>query len=235
MNRINRKTRRLLRWLEAVRRHRAARRPGIAFSAAVLLLLLASCGGKIPPTHYYKLHLPEPVVEPSGEGPDTAVIMTFRASEMLIRDKIVYRPNRQEVGFYEYHRWAEDPRTTLTHALLDQMRRRKTFRRVIIFDGRTKSDYVLRGRIERLEEVDFDNGVSVAVKLSLDLLDAETSEPLWQGSSTGKGEVEVGEVRNVVAKMSEAARASIDELASQLDSFVKSAGPRQASASPPRR
>ena len=60
-------------------------------------------------THYYKLDLPPAPASSRAEGAATAIVAPFRGSKMLTQDKIIYRPSRQEVGFYEYHRWAEDP------------------------------------------------------------------------------------------------------------------------------
>jgi uncharacterized lipoprotein YmbA len=103
-----------------------------ALCLSLCLLLVAGCGGgKIPKTFYYKLNLPDaPVATGNASGEKTAIVMPFRASEMLIQDKIVYRPNPEEVGFYEYHRWAEDPRTTVTASLMDHLRQKGTFSRL---------------------------------------------------------------------------------------------------------
>ena len=188
----------------------------------LLLALGTGCGGKIPPTFYYQLHLPEPAQPQAPARPETAVVRQFNASEMLTQDRIVYRPSPEEVGFYEYHRWAEDPRTTVTNSFVSHLRRRGTFSKVVGYDGRTQSDYLVRGRIERLEEVDYGGGVTVHVKLTADLVKLGSREAVWQGTSESSETVSVGEVRNVVSQMSRAVQASIEKLASDLDAFVRS-------------
>lgn len=196
-----------------------------------MLPLLSGCGGKIPNTNYYLLHLPDPPARSAEPLPKTAVLMPFDASEMLTQDRIVYRPTREEVGFYEYHRWAEDPRTTVTNAFLNHLRRLNTFSQVVPFDARAKGDYIIRGRIERLEEVDFEQGVTVHVRLSAEVVEANTQEAVWQGTEEGAGEVTVGEVRDVVRQMSAATQASLQKLASSLDQHLRSGGSRRAAAS----
>ncbi len=195
---------------------------GLTALATLLIGFSNGCGGKIPVTHYYKLDLPPAPASSRAEGAATAIVAPFRGSKMLTQDKIIYRPSRQEVGFYEYHRWAEDPRTTLAQALLDHLRQRKTFRRAVLFDSRTQADYMIRGHIERLEEVDASDGVSIALRISVELVDVDTRQPLWHGSQEETRKVDVGNVSAIVSKMSEAAGSSVAKIASEIDAFVRS-------------
>ena len=93
---------------------------------------------------------------------------------MLIQDRIVYRPAQGEVGFYEYHRWAEDPRDTLTKSLIQHLRSRGAFTNVVLFDGRSKTDYIIRGTLERLEEID--SGGSRGLRQDLGATDVDRRE-----------------------------------------------------------
>jgi ABC-type uncharacterized transport system auxiliary subunit len=194
------------------------------------MALLFACGGKIPKTNYYMLDLPAPKVNPAETLPYTAVIMPLSAPRMLSQDRIVYRETREQVGFYEYHRWAEDPRDVIQSALLEQLRARGTFSRVVPFDGRTRVDYIIRGSLDRLEEVDF-NGVTVQTKISARLIEAETNRVVWTGDAENSGEVTAGEVRSVVGRMSEAVQSSIQQLAAQIDAYVRQNASRPAEAS----
>ena len=203
---------------------------GLCIIAAQLLTAgLSSCGGKIPPTNYYVLELPAIPRAQAEVVPATVVVAPFRASQMLTQDRIVYRPAAGEVGFYEYHRWAEDPRETITSTFISRLQALGTFATVVALDGRTKADYILRGRIEKLEEVDFGGGVSVHVRLSAELVTFDGRKPVWQGVSEQKGQVGVGEVSAVVAEMSRAVRAGLDKLSAELDGWVR------ANVSPPAR
>ena len=180
------------------------------------------CGGKILPTHYYVLELPPAPMASADSLPLVVVVRPFRASRMLTQDRIIYRPAPGQVGFYEYHRWAEDPRETITSTMVNYLRARKTFGTVLTFDGRSESDYVIHGRIEKMEEVDRGGTVSVYVKLSVELVSTEDRKPLWQGVSETKGQVSIGEVSAVVAEMSRATETSLSKLAAELDQFVRS-------------
>ena len=195
---------------------------------AVMIAASFGCGGTPPKTQYYVLHIPAPAPAPGQKLEKTAMVMRFDAPRMLEQDRIVYRPGKQEVGFYEYHRWAEDPRSVMTRSLLEQLRARGTFANVVAFDGRTKADYIVRGRIDRLEEVDADGGVTAHVALSAELIDAETRKPVWEGKGGDSAQVSVGEVSSVVAQMSRAAESSVGKLAAGLDAFLRSGAARPA-------
>lgn len=184
--------------------------------------VLFACGGPVPKTRYYVLDIPAPAPAQAEKLGKTAMVMRFDAPRMLEQDRIVYRPAKEEVGFYEYHRWAEDPRSVMTRSLLEHLRARGTFGNIVEFDGRTKADYIVRGRIDRLEEVDANGGVTAHVALSAELIDAETRKPVWEGQGADSAQVSAGEVSSVVAQMSRAAESSVGKLAAGLDAFLRS-------------
>src|SRR6478672_7078585 len=109
----------------------------------VIMGLLVGCGSvRGPATKYYKLDIP-PGPTPAGPSAPVALrIEPFRTTSLLRQDRIVYRPSPVEVGFYEYHRWAEPPNDTVTKALADQLMRRRVFHSIAISDGGEKADYV---------------------------------------------------------------------------------------------
>jgi ABC-type uncharacterized transport system auxiliary subunit len=126
-----------------------------------------------------------------------------------------------EVGFYEYHRWAEPPNDTLTRALADQLRRRRVFQSVAISGGGEKVDYVLRGRIERLQEVDYMGGVRVQVSISAQLDDPVQQRTLWSSVASSDSVVTRGNVQAVVAAMSQASQQSILRLMTDVTKVVQ--------------
>lgn len=195
------------------------------FLTVIAIAMLSCGGGKIPPTHYYALDLP-PAPAPAAQAlPHTVVIMPLKTSSMLTQDRIVYRPSREEVGYYEYHRWAEDPRESVMDALIQKVRASGAFRSVAQFDGRTRSDYVLRARIERLEEVDFEGGVKVYSAVSAELLEASTMRVVWEDSATSDATVAVSNVPEVVRQLSSATNRSLNELTDSLAASVRAGLP----------
>jgi uncharacterized lipoprotein YmbA len=188
-----------------------------------ILILTAGCGGTIPKTRYYVLALPAPAPQAHDAAPFTAAVMPFRAPDQLEQDRIVYRPSAVEIDFYEYHRWAERPATTLTTALVERLRAQRLFSTVAVFDGKGRPDYLIRGRVDRLEEVDSPEGVSVQVQLSAEAVDGKTLKTVWTSSASHSGPVNHGEVAAVVTEISRGVDACLTQLTTSLDSFVRAA------------
>ena len=191
------------------------------FTVLFVGLGLSACGGKIPLTSYYVLEFPQAPQMQLETGHASVVVMPFRASAMLAQDRIVYRPAPGKVGFYEYHRWAEEPSQTITTAFISRLRALKTFEMVVPFDGRTRVDYILKGRIEKLEEVDFGSGVKVEVRVAAEMVSSDDRKVIWRGTTEQTGQVTLGEVSAVVIAMSQAALAGLDELLTNLDKWFK--------------
>ena len=92
---------------------------------------------------------------------NSIAVREFQSPVYLRQGPIVYRTTPEEIGFYEYHRWAADPRMLVTTAVIDHLRASGQFSMVSAYNGRPEVDYVLSGRLEKLEEVDYEGGVRV--------------------------------------------------------------------------
>jgi ABC-type uncharacterized transport system auxiliary subunit len=140
---------------------------------------------------------------------------------MLRQDRIVYRPSPEEVGFYEYHRWAEPPKDAVTKALADQLVKRHAFQSVEVSDGSDKTDYVLTGSIERLQEMDYAGAVRAQVIIAAELRDPARQKIIWSSSASSESAVTKRDVDAVVAAMGRASQQSISRLMTDLDKFVQ--------------
>src|ERR1017187_2163310 len=107
-----------------------------------LLPALSGCGRATSP-EYSTLILPPPPDPPAAENVRTSIaVREFQSPNYLRQGPIVYRTTPEEIGFYEYHRWAADPRTLLTSAVIDHLRVGGQFSMVSMYDGRPDNDYV---------------------------------------------------------------------------------------------
>jgi ABC-type uncharacterized transport system auxiliary subunit len=199
--------------------------------------LLAGCGSVHGPvTKYYKLEIP-PAPTPAGpSAPVPLRVEPFRANNLVRQDRIVYRPSPVEVGFYEYHRWAVPPNDTVTKALADQLTSRHVFQSVEISDGAEKPDYVLRGSIEQLQEVDYKGAVKVQVSISAELEDPVRREKIWSSTASSECLVAKSDVQAVVAAMGQASQQSIARLVTDVAKFaqVNRLTAASSAATPPR-
>jgi ABC-type uncharacterized transport system auxiliary subunit len=186
-----------------------------SIAGLALSTCLVGCVAKFPT--YYTLHVPPAAGMPMAGGTRASVaVREFQAPAYLRQGAIVYRASPEEVGFYNYHRWAVDPREFLTNAIVDRLRASGRFAAVKIYDGRSDVDFILSGRLERLEEVDYEGGVKVEVALSAQMTELSSGKTVWADAASENAEVDKRTVHVVVAEMSHAMDRAIQKLLASL-------------------
>jgi uncharacterized lipoprotein YmbA len=187
-----------------------------------LLIALVALGGcaKVRYPDYYALKLPNPVsaLRDSARISASVAVREFRAPQYLRQGSIVYRPESEQIAFYNYHRWAEDPRQSVTNTVARELH--QVFESVEVYDGRTGAEFLFTGSLDHLEEVDSEHSVSVEVEISAKLQNVKTGNVMWSGTSSKTSEVNQRSVPAVVAEMSrdlsEAARQLVSSMRSQV-------------------
>ena len=192
--------------------------------ALAALSVLTGCGGAVKYPKYYTLNVPPPPDPPVQEGVHTSLaIREFRSPTYLHQGAIVYKPSPEQIGFYNYHRWAVDPREFVTNAVTDRLRASGNFTQVKLYDGRSDVDYVLSGRLEKLEEIDYDGGVKVEVALSAQMVRLSTGATVWTNSVSEVGQVDKRDVPAVVSEMSRTMERAIEKLLTPVPTGVTAA------------
>ena len=136
----------------------------------------------------------------------------------------MYKTSPEQIGFYEYHRWAVDPRDFVTNAVTDRLRASGNFTQVKLYDGHSDIDYVLSGRLEKLEEIDYEGGVKVEVAISAQMLNLATGETVWTNGVSETGTVEKRSVPAVVAEMNRTMERAIEKLLTPAPASVPAKG-----------
>jgi ABC-type uncharacterized transport system auxiliary subunit len=171
--------------------------------ALTVLILLSGCGAAVKYPSFYTLDVPPPPDPPvQGNIHATLAVREFRSPEYLRQGAIVFKTSPEQIGFYHYHRWATDPRELVTDAVADRMRASGNFTQVKPYDGRADIDYVLSGRLEKLEEVDCEGSVKVEVAISAQMVELSTGATVWTNSVVEVGQVDKRDVPAVVSAMS---------------------------------
>jgi len=190
----------------------------LKISACTALLLMVGCIGKVSQPHYYAFEM-APAMSSAASGRQvaaTVAVSQFAAPPYLRQGRIVYRQSPEEIGFYEYHRWAVDPAETITAAMIDSLRYRELFSMVKRYDGRNAQDYLMTGRVERLEELDYDGPVRVKAQISAELVNLRTGSTEWTGDASATFNVQKSNMDSVVAQMNHAVEDCVDQLAASL-------------------
>jgi ABC-type uncharacterized transport system auxiliary subunit len=200
--------------------------------AGIVALLMTGCGGKIRYPSYYTLEIPSPPKPPAGDAivAATVAVRRFETPPYLRQGRLVYRETPQQIGFYEYRRWASDPAASITDAMIDSIRSARLFSFVKLYDGQDKPDYVMSGRLERLDEIDYGESVRVEAKLSADLVNTRTGATVWSESASSVFKVDTRDVQSVVAEMSHAVEQTIGQLVGNLTGRVQTMNSENSSS-----
>ena len=186
------------------------------------LAATVGCAGKIQYPSLYVLNPPAPVAVHSTPAPKSGslAVRQFDAPAFLREGPIVYRETPDQIGFYQYHRWALDPRRAVTSAVIRDLQASQFFHSVDAFDGHETADYLMTGFLDHLEEVDRGANVSVQIGVTARLIDAHTGAVLWRGSASKTQTLDQRSVPGVVAAMSRGLGEAVEELVSSMGSQI---------------
>jgi ABC-type transport auxiliary lipoprotein component len=79
-----------------------------------MLASLTGCAGKTRYPNYYVLNVPAPPVPDAAQSKpllSSVAVRELRALAFLRAGPIVYRKSAEQIDYYDYHRWAVDPRS----------------------------------------------------------------------------------------------------------------------------
>jgi len=85
-----------------------------------------------------------------------------------------------------------------------------------VYDGRSHADYIITGRLEKLEEVDYEAGVKVEVELSAQMTDIRTGTTVWANRASDIENVAQRNVPAIVSEMSHTMDRTIEKLLSSI-------------------
>ena len=193
------------------------------------IIVTANCGAARP-VRYYTLN-PAPVPEPSvsvesdAPLPVTILIGRITASHLYLDSPIVYSAGSVELGTYPDQRWAEVPTEMLETMLTQSLRAKGKFRSVGRLGSSARGDYILRGHLYSLEEVDSPSLVA-RFSLSLELFQPKTGNVVWSQSYSRDEPVNKKTVSAVVEALRQDVLAGLDQLTNSLDAYISTKASR---------
>lgn len=134
---------------------------------AVALIMAACAQPELPQDNYYRLSVTPPS---SGSLLLNGVLEVerFRADGLISGRPIAYTEGKGHLSEYHYHFWVEPPVDLLQDAMVKYLRAAKLASHVVTPDLRINENYLLTGKIKRLER-DLANGDKVALEIELGL------------------------------------------------------------------
>jgi ABC-type uncharacterized transport system auxiliary subunit len=150
---------------------RAHRRAYIA-TVALMAAWLSGCVSAARPAKYYQLTVPADagVIEREDAVPVRLLVGGLITSHLYREDRIVYGNGPEQLGTYEYQRWAEPPTEMIQEVLLRELRASGHYRAVHVRRSNMPGDFAIRGHLYDFKEVD-GSAPSTRVTLELEMRD----------------------------------------------------------------
>jgi ABC-type uncharacterized transport system auxiliary subunit len=104
----------------------------------------------------------------------------------------------------------------VTSAVVDHLRAGGQFSMVSLYDGCPNNDYVFSGKLEKLEEVDYESGVKVEVAISAQITRVATGATVWSNAVSETRPVSQRNVTGIVSQMNRTMDLAINELLSSV-------------------
>ena len=146
---------------------------GVRLALAALAPLLACALEPAAQDRFYRIEVPAP---PAVEGTTpvlagTLLVRRPRSDALTGGARLVYRDTTGDphVQRFAYQHWVESPTTMVQRELAAWLRSAGLAEQVVTPDLRTSWDYVLSGRLHRMERVTGSGGARVVVELELAL------------------------------------------------------------------
>jgi cholesterol transport system auxiliary component len=198
-------------------------RKKITVALLVIGVLFCSGCGAVRPSKYYQLALPNDLspAKAADPLPVTLLIGRLKASHLYREDRIVYSSKNEQMGAYEYQRWAEPPTEMIEQMLLRELRASGRFTGVYTQSGEAGGDYLLHGSLFDFKEISGEP-LLARVALELELRDMKTGNAVWTHSYTHDEPVNTKDISAVVAALSRNAQQGVRDVCSSLDEYFAS-------------
>ena len=151
----------------------------------------------------------------------TLLLGALMTSHLYREDRIVYGNGPEQLGTYEYQRWAEPPTEMIQEVLLRELRASGRYRAVYYRRSNVRGDFALRGRLYDFKEVT-GREMSTRVTLELEMRDLKNGATVWthyyghDEPSSGK------DVPSVVAALDKNVHRVVQEVVESLDRYFAS-------------
>jgi ABC-type uncharacterized transport system auxiliary subunit len=187
--------------------------------------VLGGCGAARP-NKYYQLTIPgdSASAAPSPTNGLTLVIGPFVATHLYKEDQIVYSSGAEEIGTYEYQRWAEPPAEMIGEVELRLLRSSGHYKSVYTQRSDNHGDYLLRGRLYDFKEIS-SGSIVARFTAEWELKDLKTGTPVWSHYYTHDEPVASKDVPAVVAALDRNVQRGVNELQAGLDQYFASLPP----------
>jgi len=189
---------------------------------AVLALMVASltgCGAARP-VKYYQLTVPTDAgdIEKPGAVPVRLVLGALVTSHLYREDRIVYGNGPEQLGTYEFQRWAEPPTEMIQEILLRELRATGHYRAVHMRRSNVTGDFAIRGRLYDFKELE-GGSLSTRVTMEFEMRELKSGATVWNHYYTHDEPASGKEVPAIVSALDKNVQNGIREVVASLDQY----------------
>ncbi len=201
---------------------REAARRAVVLAIVLVAGLLSGCGATRP-SKYYQLTVPTdpPAVEKVDAVPVSLLLGGLITSHLYREDRIVYGNGSEQLGTYEYQRWAEPPAEMIQEILLRELRASGRYRAVHYRRSNMQGDFALRGHLYDFKEVTGPQ-MSARVTLDLEMRDLKSGATVWTHYYTFDEPASGKDVPAVVVALDKNVQRAVKEVVDSLDQYFAS-------------
>ncbi len=197
----------------------------LAFAGLLGAALAVGCGASRPVKYYTLESIPADAPVTSHAFPVTLLIAHITAPHLYRDDRIVYGNGPVQMGTYEYQRWAEPPTDMLESLLLESLRASGRFRSVERLSSSARGDYIVRGHLSALQEVD-SPGIIARFTIALELFYPKTGTTVWTQTYTHDEPAAAKTVPAVVEALEKNVRGGMEQLTASLSQYFAEHAPQ---------
>ena len=198
------------------------RKLGLTIAVTSFLAILSGCGAARPMKFYTLETPPVETQAPAAQFPVELMVGRLHATRLLHDDRIVYGISPVEMGVYNGHRWAEPPPGMIETMLIQQLRATGRYKSVQRLAGAARGEYIVRGRLISLEELDQPSGIVARFSLQLELFQLKTGMVVWSQTYEHDEPVTKKTVNDVVVALQKNVQTGLRQLTAEMGQYFAS-------------
>jgi ABC-type uncharacterized transport system auxiliary subunit len=201
---------------------RSSARLGCVAALVLMVGSLTGCGAARP-VKYYQLTVPTDAgdIEKAGAVPVRLVLGGLVTSHLYREDRIVYGNGPEQLGTYEFQRWAEPPSEMIQEILLRELRATGHYRAVHMRRSNVTGDFAIRGRLYDFKELE-GGALSTRVTMEFEMRDLKSGATVWNHYYTHDEPAGGKDVPAIVAALDKNVQRGVMEVVDSLDQYFAS-------------
>jgi uncharacterized lipoprotein YmbA len=191
----------------------------------LFVLCLAGCISSSPGKRYFQLYLGDDggakSREPAKKLDKIILVESVSVDEIYSDYRIVYRTSPFQLNYYSYNFWIKKPGRLIRDAVYDYLTKSMVFRKVTDKLAEGEPDYILKARVDSLEEYDMKNVWFAHLKMQFEIEDYKSGKTVVFTRFDRRSKLNTRKVEFVPLAISQILKEElaniIDELYAQLE------------------